>query len=276
MAKRVQDFDRTRGIGDVPEVAPPERIVSSASLLARMLGVHRQTVAEYVKRNMPTHKTKPRKNGGYDYEFDIAAVWEWQFQQGVVFAREQAAKESSRAPAPAAVPPGGWVHPTTGKVITDEEVILAEKRKIIADANFAEHREGREFVKRRSEEGSVVDVSDGQAALAYFVALLSVGLLSIMAPVRKELEDLGMHPNDARAKTETPLLEMLTLMRSARLDYDPTREDLVDELDDEDAHVDDAGPGPDEAGGVEPDAAPVVGDEYDDTVDLDAAAGDSG
>lgn len=105
MAKKPQKIDSSREPMVVTESAPPERIVGSTSLLSRMLNVDRATVVRWRNDGMPTHDKRTTKRGD-DFSYDLAAVYEWRFQQGIKpSASAPSRKNQQRLPANQALDP---------------------------------------------------------------------------------------------------------------------------------------------------------------------------
>lgn len=116
-------------------------------------------------------------------------------QDAIKTERERAAKEKAaitatgrpgaRPDADPEDPSGTWVHPRTGKIYTNSEVIAAEKAKIMEDSAGAE-------IKRRKAEadlekftGRLSDNEDITALWSYYTRMISAGLASIAASNHK-------------------------------------------------------------------------------------------
>jgi phage terminase Nu1 subunit (DNA packaging protein) len=232
----------------VPEPIPFERIVGSTSLLARILNVDRATVVRWRNQTpdpMPTHGEPKRGSRADGHAYDLAAVIEWRFRQGLKAGVDRAVKERAAAAPP--VPAGGWVHPSTGKVLTDEDVINAEKRRIVADANKAEHQERIAYVKRMEAEAAVVDTEDATASFTYLCKMMYAGFAKAAVTNQKEFEDLGMHPREAVTKAHEPMVLLMQTLMQAKLLDDPTKEPIDEGLEPGGEPGEDAGDDEDEA-----------------------------
>jgi len=75
MSKKPQKLDSSRGTLSVAESAPPERIVGSTALLARMLNCDRATVVRMREGGMRWHDKRTTKRGD-DYSYDLAIVFD--------------------------------------------------------------------------------------------------------------------------------------------------------------------------------------------------------
>lgn len=256
MAKKPQKIDSSREPMVVTKSAPPERIVGSTSLLSRMLNVDRATVVRWRNDGMPTHDKRTTKRGD-DFSYDLAAVYEWRFQQGIKTERERAVKEKSAATAgkPGARPEadpddpsGTWVHPRTGKTYTNAEVIAAEKSKIMDDSERAEIQRRKAFTDFQKLDGKVSDNEDILALWAFHTGMLHAALENLKSEYRALFVQRDMHPNEARRLADGPVDEMVAYLKKT----DPFVSPFDEEKDDEDE------------AGREPDEDDVSGERHED------------